>query len=236
MVRRTIALVLLTAGIIACAAAPRIEVDNATFQFGRVTEGRNSSVKSKFTLKNTGTSPLRISNVRVSCGCTVLSYENIIAPGAASVIEPVVNIAGFRAGFINKTVTIISNAANNPSLTLFIQADIVPAIEIFETYLTFERNTAKTLSLASAKKDLTINSIVFRPQANVIRDGHWSSTVPVNLKYTLSAESVRSDGFTVYKLDIESPGADREPLFGEFSITTNHPDKQEIKLRGRVNN
>lgn len=238
MIRKATAIVLLAAGIMTCFAAPRIEVDSRTFNCGKVIEGKNSSANAKFTLTNTGTKPLRISNVRVSCGCTVLEYDPVIEPGKTSVIEPAVNIAGFRAGFISKTITIISNAANTPSLTLFIEADIVPAIEISEAYVIFDKNTSKTLYLASAKKDLKISGVVFKPQANVIRDGRWSSTVPLNLKYTLSApDSIRSsDGFAVYKLDIESPGADREPVFGEFQITTNHPDKQEIKLRGRVDN
>jgi hypothetical protein len=143
--------------------------------------------------------------------------------------------AGFRAGFISKTITVISNAENNPSLTLVIEADIVPAIEISETYITFEKTASKTLYLSSAKKDLKINGIVFKPQSNA--GGQWSATVPLNLKYKLNAaDSVRSDGFNVYKLDLESPGADKEPLFGEFFITTNHPEKQEVLLRGRVNN
>jgi len=229
---------LLSAGFMVSIAAPKIEVDNITFNSGKVIEGKNSNAKAKFTLTNSGTAPLKISNVRVSCGCTVLKYDSIIGPGKTSVIEPIVNIAGFRAGFISKTVTIISNAANTPSLTLVIEADIIPAIEISETYLTFEKNTTKTLYLSSAKKDLKIDGIIFKPQANVIRDGQWSSTVPLNLKYTLSsADSTRTDGFSVYKLDIEPPpGAGRDPVHGEFNITTNHPDKQEVKLRGRVNN
>jgi len=229
------AIVLLAAGVMVSSAAPKIEVDNTTFNSGKVIEGKNSNAKAKFTLTNTGTAPLKISNVRVSCGCTVLKYDSIIAPGKTSVIEPIVNIAGFRAGFISKTITIISNAVNNPSLTLVVEADIVPAIEISETYLTFEKTAPKILYLSSAKKDLKINSVIFKPQAN--SGGEWSATVPLNLKYKLSAaDSTRSDGFGVYKLDIESPGADKEPVFGEFHITTNHPDKQEIQLRGRVNN
>jgi len=237
MIRKTAAIVFLLAEFMISAAAPRIEVDNTTFNCGKVSEGKGSSVKAKFTLTNSGTAPLKISNVRVSCGCTVLNYDSIIAPGKTSVIEPVVNIAGFRAGFISKTITVISNASNTPSLTLVIEADIVPAIEISETYLTFEKNAPKTLYLSSAKKDLKINSIVFKPQANSGTGGQWSSTVPLNLKYKLSAaDSTRSDGFSVYKLELEPPGADNQPVFGEFHITTNHQDKQELQLRGRINN
>lgn len=235
MIRKTMAMVLLTAGLMASTAAPKLEVDNTTFNCGKVTEGKNSSANAKFTLKNTGTAPLKISNVRVSCGCTVLSYDSVIAPGKTSVIEPKVNIAGFRAGFISKTITVVSNAENNPSLTLVIEADIVPAIEISETYITFEKTAPKTLYLSSAKKDLKINSVIFKPQVN--NGGQWSATVPLNLKYKLNAaDSVRTDGFNVYKLDLESPGTDKEPLFGEFLITTNHPEKQEVLLRGRINN
>ncbi|MDR0306868.1 MAG: DUF1573 domain-containing protein [Chitinispirillales bacterium] len=235
MIRKTVSVLLLAAGLAVSVATPRIEVDNTTFNCGKVVEGKDSSVKAKFVLKNTGTSPLKISNVRVSCGCTVLKYDTIIDPGKTSIIEPVVNIEGFRAGFMSKSITIISNAQNNQALNLIIEADIAPAIEISETYLTFENVKSKTLYLASAKKDLKVSGIVFKPQAQ--GNQGWAASVPLNLKYKFTAlDSTRADGFRVYRLDINSPGADKEPLLGEFHLTTNHPDKQEAQLRGRINN
>ncbi|HAZ26265.1 MAG TPA: hypothetical protein DCY95_18235, partial [Algoriphagus sp.] len=54
--------------------------------FGDITQG--DKVSHTFELTNTGTTPLIISNVAATCGCTVPSWpKDPIAPGAKAKIE-----------------------------------------------------------------------------------------------------------------------------------------------------
>jgi hypothetical protein len=83
-------------------------------------QGDNGECEFKF--KNTGKEPLILSNVYSSCGCTVPSWpKEPIMPGKSEVIKVKYNTS--RLGTINKKVTVISNAVNNP-IELFIKGNV----------------------------------------------------------------------------------------------------------------
>jgi hypothetical protein len=71
----------------------------------------------KFTFKNTGKTPLLISNVQASCGCTTPDYtKEPIAPGKKGSITATYNAAA--VGQFNKTITVTSNGGDPIMLTL----------------------------------------------------------------------------------------------------------------------
>ena len=98
------------------AKAPRIEFDDKTFNFGTITQGE--SVDHTFTFKNTGKSDLIIRKTKASCGCTIVNpADKVIAPGATSTFAVRFNSRG-KKGKQNKTITVITNDPENPSLIL----------------------------------------------------------------------------------------------------------------------
>lgn len=93
--------------------APVMKFDKEIYDFGTITEGEN--VKYEFAFKNTGKSPLIISNATATCGCTVPEYPSKpIKPGESGEIKVVFNSLG-RVGIQDKVVTIISNG--NPNIS-----------------------------------------------------------------------------------------------------------------------
>jgi len=82
--------------------------------FGEISEGEK--VEHTFKLTNTGSEPLVITNVQVTCGCTTPKGwpRDPIAPGKKAEIIVQFNSTG-KIGRQNKVVTVISNAtgANN---------------------------------------------------------------------------------------------------------------------------
>ncbi|MFV0541307.1 MAG: DUF1573 domain-containing protein [Aestuariibaculum sp.] len=79
------------------------EIDYGTIQ-------QNANGERTFTFTNTGKSPIIISQVKSSCGCTVPSYSKTpILPGGKSEIK--VKYATNRIGNFKKTITIVSNAS-----------------------------------------------------------------------------------------------------------------------------
>lgn len=78
----------------------------------------------------------------------------------------------------------------------------------------------------------TVTSIVFKAynQNNTI----WHNQVPIPITYEWNKiDSIRSDSYTVFVLLIKSPGF-KESVTGEFIISTNHPDKKQINISGRI--
>jgi hypothetical protein len=89
---------------------PVITWEKTTHDFGDIYQG--DKVEQTFYFTNTGTSPLIITNVEVTCGCTTPKGwpRDPVAPGQKGEILIAFNSAG-KYGKQNKVVTIISNTS-----------------------------------------------------------------------------------------------------------------------------
>lgn len=90
---------------------PVITWEKKTHDFGDIYQG--DKVEHTFYFTNTGNEPLLITNVQVSCGCTVPKGwpRDPIPPGGKGELSISFNSAG-KSGKQQKPVTIISNASN----------------------------------------------------------------------------------------------------------------------------
>lgn len=78
--------------------------------FGKI--ALNKPVTHEFRFKNSGNSPLIISSVQASCGCTVTDYsKDPIAPGAEGFVKATYNAA--KSGIFTKTVTVNANSGES---------------------------------------------------------------------------------------------------------------------------
>jgi len=102
-------------------ASAQIEFEKETHDYGTIKQNANGVYEFKF--KNTGTQPLIISNATGSCGCTVPEWpREPIAPGKSGVIK--VKYDTKIVGPFSKSVTLQSNATNDPSKTLRIKGTV----------------------------------------------------------------------------------------------------------------
>ncbi len=93
---------------------PKIEFEEKIHDFGKVIEGEKVSYSFKF--KNVGSSPLLISDVNASCGCTATKYPKTpIEPGKEDIIKVTFD-SEKRKGFQNKSITVISNTQPNKTV------------------------------------------------------------------------------------------------------------------------
>ncbi len=105
------------------ASGPSISVDKEVHDYGDVQFGGDGNCEFKVT--NSGTEPLILSKCKGSCGCTVPKCDpNPILPGESSVIT--VKYDTKRPGPINKSVTINSNATNEPVKVVRIKGNVGP--------------------------------------------------------------------------------------------------------------
>ena len=117
-------------GVFAQTAATKSAVmtfETKFHDFGDVKQGEKVTYVFKY--KNTGTDTLKIDNIVSSCGCTVPNnYEKVVAPGASASVTVEFNSAG-KMGLVNKTLTILSNAATpnaDPAEYLRIRVNVIP--------------------------------------------------------------------------------------------------------------
>lgn len=86
-----------------------------TFDFGEVTE-EGGPVRYKFEFSNSGEVPIRIMDVKASCGCTTPEWTSEeIKPGQKGFIMAEYNPLN-RPGVFNKTLTVTTNA--EPAITI----------------------------------------------------------------------------------------------------------------------
>jgi len=91
---------------------PIITFEKKTHDFGDIIQG--DKVEETFKFANTGTEPLILTNVQVTCGCTTPKGwpRDPILPGGKGELTIAFNSAG-KMGKQNKVVTVVSNAINS---------------------------------------------------------------------------------------------------------------------------
>lgn len=98
------------------AKAPVIKFDNTTLNFDSISQGEK--IEHEFAFRNNGQSNLLIRKVKATCGCTAIKPEKtVVGPGEASSIKVVFDSRG-KKGRQYKTVSIITNAPNQPNTVL----------------------------------------------------------------------------------------------------------------------
>ena len=105
------------------ANAPKISIDNNTFNFNEINQG--VTIEHEFTLTNAGKSDLHIRKITASCGCTTVNPQtNVIKPGESTTLKVVFNSAG-KVGNQNKSITLITNDPVKTREVLWVKGSVV---------------------------------------------------------------------------------------------------------------
>src|SRR5688572_22762725 len=103
---------------------PVISFEKKTHDFGDIFQG--DKVEETFKFSNTGTEPLILTNVQVTCGCTTPKGwpRDPILPGGKGELTIAFNSTG-KMGKQNKVVTIVSNAVNADGAQISFTANVL---------------------------------------------------------------------------------------------------------------
>ncbi len=197
-------------------AAPHISVEQPTYNFGTLPQGKK--LDHTFIIKNRGDEPLTISHVRPACGCTAANASSPIIPaGKTSEIKVTFDSANFF-GNVSKTIAVETNDLTTPVYTLTLTGTISEELtvkpkqlnlgqlkaNIVKTQtLTIDNRSTRTVKLTSLKTPMP--QVTLKVDKNQIKPGE-SALLSVTV----------------------APRSDDRMLSGYITITTDNPTKQEI--------
>ena len=118
-----------------------------------------------FKYENKGKTPVNITNVRSSCGCTVPELKKKdVAPGEKGELTATFKIGG-RTGVQQKTVTVETDDPNQPVVNLLLQATIAQAVEIQPSFVFWEKGEAVKAKKITVKanKDVPMTKVEVTP-------------------------------------------------------------------------
>ena len=110
--RVAIAFVLLCV-VASVSAGPQIEINNGTFNFGRVAQ--RATISHTFWIKSTGDQDLNITKVVPGCGCTKAPLQDsVLAPGDSTRLDIFFSTKSYR-GFVTKRPYLETNVSEEKS-------------------------------------------------------------------------------------------------------------------------
>lgn len=197
------------------AQEPVITFEKTEHDFGKIHE-ENGRVSVVFNFKNEGMTPLVLSNVRASCGCTTPTWtKEPVEPGQSGSITVTYNPNG-RPGRFQKTVTITSNATE-ATKRVYIKGEVIPKpakpVNQYTVAVGDLSMKTKTLDLGTIQKGQTKSGEL--EYANMTQADH-----AVNLN--------SQDAFLIYQTTLANPKPNETGKF-VFSI-----DSRATKLYGPV--
>ncbi len=99
----------------------KIRFESLEHNYGNISKGSPGTCT--FTFYNDGNEPLILQNVKASCGCTTPSWtQKPVMPGQSGTIDVKYNTN--NVGAINKSITVTSNAVDNPRVQLKIKGNV----------------------------------------------------------------------------------------------------------------
>jgi hypothetical protein len=107
---------------------PKLVIPQNEFDFGSVSQGQK--VEHEFVVRNDGDQDLVIQRIAPSCGCTAAAMSaGAVKPGSSEKIKVAFNTAGFY-GSKTKSVSILTNARDNPEVVLKLKGVVVRGVTV----------------------------------------------------------------------------------------------------------
>ncbi len=197
-------------------AQPKIWVESTTYDTG-VVPNHTKTVK-EVPIANKGTAPLKITDVKTTCGCVAAAItDKIVAPDSATTLAITIDpkrIGGFKS---KKTLTIFSNDPNNPRLRIDVLTQIEPEFALEPDNIEF----GEVQKGAAAEASLILRQLGDEP-IEVLDVKPWGSVQGLEL----SAEEIPPDqwvkpGHREYRIKAKlSPEMSPGFFLGRFKIQT----------------
>jgi hypothetical protein len=195
-------------------AQPKLEIIGGnTYDWGFV-KTKDSPLKAKIKLKNTGNQLLQIWDVKPGCGCTTAPLDKKkLKPGEIGTMAVSLNL-GTAGGDIHKSITINSNDATVPIKVLALKANVIQPIQLLpQQYIAF----GDIMKGYECKGSITVKNT--SPKDIILSSFSTSEGMSINMNKNVTLKSQGSITLTA-KLTPKNKGY----FNGYIRFNTNHPD------------
>jgi hypothetical protein len=193
---------------------------------GQVAKG--DKLNQDFEIRNDGSGPLEITEVRPACGCTVASFDKTIAPGKTGKVHVVVDTVTFT-GPVAKGVTVFTNDPANPQIELTVRAKVEPYIAVKPGY-------ARYVIVRGEAKEGNIAQTLWAPDGTPMEVIKVESPWPyLTVGYRQAQEGERQPDVDAkikqWRVDMKlSSEAPVGPLAGFVTVHTTHAKQKLIQI------
>jgi LEA14-like dessication related protein len=198
------------------AAAPRVEVPETTFDFGKVYEDKE--LVHTFTINNTGDAPLRIKGIDPDCDCTAADYDRQIPPGGRGKITLTIVSYSVLKMFAKHTKVFL-NDPERPEITLTMQGWGLPMIDIEPHHIVrFQGKIggefkARVRFVSHLSSPLEIKQV--------------TTNIPQYIEVSLTPEVAGK----IYVLEVKNQRQEPGHYAGKIELTTNDRKKPRLMVR-----
>jgi len=202
-------------------ARPRAVIVEAVADLGDIVRGDQAT--HDFIIRNEGTAPLEITEVRPSCGCTVAEFDHTIPPGGTGTIHAKLDTSGIRGG-ASKMITVYTNDPETPELQLTMMVKVT-------SYLLFNPGFARFIQ-GHGYPPGTVEQFFYSPNFKDLAIEKVESPFPfLAVSYREARQEERrpeaEDGKQyIFTLTIDYDQAPVGPLSAEVLVYTNHPHQK----------
>lgn len=204
---------------------PKLVVAEKLKNMGTVAQGEVIEVD--FELVNEGDETLQVKAVRPTCGCTVADFDREIAPGATGLIKAKLDTADF-SGPISKSILVMTNDPQDPTLTLVIKTDVHPLVEVLP----------RALVRFNAVQHEPMNQTLTVVPGDVM-DGFKVTNVTSSVDYLKASvralskdELVAGKPDTQYRIELSmTDDAPVGPVNAMLQVHTNHPQAKKVPVK-----
>ena len=200
-------------------AAPELTVDQGSFNFGTITQGKK--VPHDFIIKNSGDAPLLIKNLSAACGCTAAKPSaSSVLPGKTAKIQVIFDSENFT-GKVQKSVTMTTNAGQAPEYTFYLVGNIAEELQVVPRQLSLG-----TIAAGGKQSSITVTN---RGASSVKLLAVDVNSNSLQIKTTVGKSKLKPGESGTIKL-LVTPRPEAKVLSGYLIIRTDHPKKKEISV------
>lgn len=195
-------------------AEPAVQTVNPHFQFVPVVDG--TIITHDFIIQNTGNTPLHISRVKTSCGCTTADYTKVIEAHGKGKISIKGNTTGYGGRSFKKTITVTMDDPDRSNLYFYISGEVER----------FAMIDPRRIFLRGAAGSVLQSSITIVPEKKYpfsITDSYTE-----NLDKTIQYEVQNTNGN--YILTATNLQTAQGRYWGRIYLKTDNPVKPEIVI------
>jgi hypothetical protein len=198
------------------AAQPKAVIPETTHDFGEALQDKEFA--HTFTVKNTGTAPLKILEVDPDCACTVPAYDKEIAPGQEGKITLKIKPYSVLKKFTKKT-KIRFNDPDTPKTVLILTGYARPIIEITPSHIVRlrgglnEEHTAEVRFISHMAEPWEITA--------------YQTNIPEKIEVSITPEKTGK----VYVVRVKNKQTEPGHYAGKIYLTTTSAKRPRLLLR-----